>query len=244
MQLFSILGQRCDLAPADRPHCYPDAVIREATHADERFPSGITGCPVAKLREFLDEPLQTPSFAAVLREAEGATRGSEGYGAAKKVLVQYVTIRAFRPEIVVETGGANGVSSSYLLLAMEKNAAGRLHSIDIGEASYLPPGKTTGWIVPQFLKHRWDFRIGDSKVLLPRLVAELRATDVFIYDSLQVYDHMLWEYRTAYPYLRAGGLLFSDDALWNNAFPEFVAEVGARQHAVVRGVGFLKKPAA
>jgi hypothetical protein len=39
-------------------------------------------------------------------------------------------------------------------------------------------------------------------------------------------------------------LLFSDDALWNNAFPEFVAEVGARQHAVVRGVGFLKKPAA
>jgi len=84
----------------------------------------------------------------------------------------------------------------------------------------------------------------DSKVLLPRLLAELRATDVFIHDSLHVYDHMLWEYRTAYPYLRAGGLLFSDDALWNNAFPEFVAEVGASLHAVVRGVGFLKKPAA
>jgi len=223
------------------------SLLREATHADERFLSGITGCPVARLREFLDEPLQTPSFAAVLREAEAATRGSEGYGAdlyAKKVLVQYAAIRAFRPEIVVETGVANGVSSSYLLLAMEKNAAGRLHSIDIGAASYLPPGKTTGWIVPQFLKHRWDFRIGDSKLLLPGLLAELRATDVFIHDSLHVYDHMLWEYRAAYPYLRAGGLLFSDDALWNNAFPEFVAEVGARQHAVVRGVGFLKKPAA
>jgi hypothetical protein len=222
------------------------SLLREATHADERFLSGITGCPVAKLREFLDEPLQTPSFAAVLREAEAATRGSEGYGAdlyAKKVLVQYAAIRAFRPEIVVETGVANGVSSSYLLLAMEKNGAGRLHSIDIGDASYLPPGKTTGWIVPQFLKHRWDFRVGDSKILLPKLLAEIGVTDVFIHDSLHEYDHMLWEYRTAYPYLRLGGLLFSDDALWNNAFPEFAKEVNARQQAVVRGVGFLKKPA-
>ena len=221
------------------------SLIREAIHADERFLSGITGCPVAKLREFLDEPLETPAFAAVLREAEAATQGSESYGAdlyAKKVLVQYAAIRAFRPEVVIETGVANGVSSCYLLLAMEKNGNGRLHSIDIGDASYLPPGKTTGWIVPQFLKHRWDFRVGDSKILLPRLLAELGSTDVFIHDSLHVYDHMLWEYRTAYPYLRAGGLLLSDDALWNNAFPEFAKEVNARQQAVVRGVGFLKKP--
>jgi len=57
------------------------SLLREATHADERFLSGITDCPVAKLRGFLDEPLQTPSFAAVLREAEAATRGSRDYGA-------------------------------------------------------------------------------------------------------------------------------------------------------------------
>jgi hypothetical protein len=222
------------------------SLLREATHADERFLSGITDCPVAKLRGFLDEPLQTPSFAAVLRGAEAATRGAQDYGAdlfAKKVLVQYAAVRALRPETVVETGVANGISSSYLLLAMEKNGAGRLHSIDIGDASYLPPGKIAGWMVPQFLKQRWDFRIGDSKLLLPDLLAELGTVDVFIHDSLHVYDHMLWEYRTAYPYLRVGGLLFSDDALWNNAFSEFASEVRARQQAVVRGVGFLKKPA-
>jgi len=235
------------LFAARHPAYVVRCLIREATQADERFLSTITGCPAAKLREFLDEPLETPSFASVLREAEAATHGSEGYGAdlyAKKVLVQYAAIRAFRPEMVVETGVANGVSSSYVLLAMEKNGVGRLHSIDIGDASYLPPGKATGWMVPPFLKHRWDFRIGDSKVLLPKLLVELGATDVFIHDSLHVYDHMFWEYRTAFPYLREGGLLFSDDALWNNAFLDFAAEVGARQHAVVRGVGFLKKPVA
>lgn len=222
------------------------SLLREATHADEKFLSELTGCPVSRLREFLDEPLRTPEFAAVLHNAEIATRGSDGYGAdlyAKKVLVQYAAIRAFRPGIVVETGVANGVSSSYLLLAMEKNGVGKLHSIDIGDNSYVPAGKTTGWIVPEFLKRRWDFRIGDSKVLLPKLLEELGSIDVFIHDSLHVYDHMLWEYRAAFPYLRPGGLLFSDDALWNKAFPEFAAEARARQHGVVRGVGFLKKNA-
>jgi len=221
------------------------SLLREATHADEKFLSDLTGCPVGKLREFLDEPLNTPEFAAVLREAEMATRGSEGYGAdlyAKKVLVQYAAVRAFRPATVVETGVANGVSSSYLLLAVKKNGVGKLHSIDIGDNSYVPAGKTTGWIVPEFLRPLWDFRIGDSKLLLPQLLSELGSIDVFIHDSLHVYDHMLWEYRAAYPYLRAGGLLFSDDALWNKAFPEFAAEVRAKQHAIVRGVGFLKKP--
>jgi hypothetical protein len=36
-------------------------------------------------------------------------------------------------------------------------------------------------------------------------------------DGLHTYDHMLWEYRTAFPYLRPDGLLFSDDAAWNSA---------------------------
>lgn len=222
------------------------SLLREATHADEKFLSDLTGSPVARLREFLDEPLRTPEFASVLRSAEIATRGSGGYGAdlyAKKVLVQYAAVRAFRPATVVETGVANGVSSSYLLLAMENNGVGKLHSIDIGDNSYVPAGKTTGWIVPDFLKPRWDFRIGDAKLLLPKILQELGSIDVFVHDSLHVYDHMLWEYRAAYPYIRSDGLLFSDDALWNKAFSDFAAEVQAKKQAVVRGVGFLKKPA-
>jgi len=221
------------------------ALLRELTHADERFLSAITGCSVGKLRAFLDEPFQDATFARGLQAAIEASESSLDFGAdpyAKKVLVQYATVRACEPEIIVETGVANGISSSYLMLAVQKNGRGRLHSIDIGGQDHLPAGKKVGWAVPDYLRQSWDLRIGDSRILLPRLLLELGTIDVFIHDSLHVYEHMLWEYRTAYPHLRTGGLLFSDDALWNKAFPEFAAEVSARQNAIVRGVGILKKP--
>jgi hypothetical protein len=52
---------------------------------------------------------------------------------------------------------------------------------------------------------------------------------------------MIWEYREAYPYLQPGGLLFSDEALWNNAFTEFSREIHASQSRILHGVGFLRK---
>ena len=86
-------------------------------------------------------------------------------------------------------------------------------------------------------------RVGDSKVLLPALLRELRRSDVFIHDSLHTYDHMLWEFRAAYPFLPDGGLLFADDALWNDAFWEFKREVNAKDGEIIRGVGYLRKDA-
>jgi len=55
-----------------------------------------------------------------------------------------------------------------------------------------------------------------------------------IHDSLHTYEHMLWEFRQAYPHLPAGGLLFSDDAKWNSAFPEFAFEVRALRAKILR----------
>jgi hypothetical protein len=52
---------------------------------------------------------------------------------------------------------------------------------------------------------------------------------------------MLWEFETAYPYLPPGGLLFSDDALWNDAFHDFARKAGAQEARILRGVGFLRK---
>ena len=220
------------------------ALYRELTLADERFLSAITGVSPRKIRSYLDEPIHTSDFAARLREVEADFRALEIQSAdlyAKRVLVQYTAVRAFQPEIVVETGVANGVSSAYLLLALQKNGRGTLHSIELGDPRFLPAGRPPGWIVPDWLKPRWDLRIGDSRDLLPRLLTELRSIDIFIHDSLHTYDQMLWEYRAAFPYLRPGGLLFSDDAAWNPAFPEFAREVAADHSRVLRGVGFLRK---
>jgi hypothetical protein len=83
--------------------------------------------------------------------------------------------------------------------------------------------------------------VDDSRTILPGLLEEIGFTDVFIHDSLHTYEHMLWEYRVAYPHLRAGGLLFSDDARWNSAFTEFALEVAAPRGEIFRGVGFLQK---
>jgi len=155
--------------------------------------------------------------------------------------LHYATIRALKPKVVVETGVANGVSSAYLLLALEKNDGGALYSIEAGDRNYLPPGRENGWVVPKSLRDRWVLRIGDAKDLLPKVLAEIQPIDVFIHDSLHSYEHMSWEFRAVFPYLRAGGILISDDASWNRAFPDFAAEVAAKEWQIVRGVGFLWK---
>ena len=95
--------------------------------------------------------------------------------------------------------------------------------------------------MPEWLRPAWRLHLGDSRDVLPPLLAELGRIDLFIHDSLHTYDHMLWEYRAAWPFLRPGGLLFSDDALWNAAFTEFYQEVKAKHARVLSGVGFLQK---
>jgi predicted O-methyltransferase YrrM len=220
------------------------SLYREITLADERFLSTITGVSARQIRTFLGEPIHTPEFAARLRETDATFRNLKIQSAdlyAKKVLLQYMAIRAIQPETVVETGVANGVSSAHILLALQKNERGTLHSIGLNDPQYLPVGKPLGWIVPESLKSRWNLLIGDSRTLLPTLLAKLGTIDIFIHDSLHTYDHMLWEYRVAFPYLRPGGLLFSDDAAWNSAFPEFCQEVAAKHGRILRGVGFLQK---
>jgi predicted O-methyltransferase YrrM len=226
------------------PRYVMSSLYRELTSADESFLSTITNVSTRNLRSFLEEPSQTKSFSDCLHEAKDTFKTLKIQSAdlyAKKVLLQYASIRALRPAIVVETGIANGVSSAYLLLALKANSYGTLYSIGLDDKHFLPAGKSLGWVIPEELRPRWRLLVGDSREVLPRLLGEIGAIDVFVHDSLHTYDHMLWEYRVAYPELRRGGLLFSDDALWNSAFMDFAHEVGARHAKILRGVGFLQK---
>lgn len=97
---------------------------------------------------------------------------------------------------------------------------------------YLPV-KCQGWIIPRGLRSRWNLVLGDAKQILPILVKRLNNIDVFIHDSLHTYEHMIFEFKTTWPYLRHGGLLVSDDACANNAFTDFNSEVSARSGAKV-----------
>ena len=229
---------------AQHPGYAVKAVLRDLLAVDERFLAALSGTATSEFRKFLGEPIQDRRFHQHLRSVQSQFEGTSSIGAdlyAKRVLMQYAVIRAFNPDCILETGIANGVSSAYLLLALERNRRGALYSIDVNDGSFLPSGKEVGWVVPAWLRQRWTVRLGDARELLPSVLAELKSLDVFIHDSLHTYDHMKFEYQQAYPYLRDGGILISDDALWNPAFKEFSDGVGAPMARVLRGVGFLQK---
>jgi predicted O-methyltransferase YrrM len=120
----------------------------------------------------------------------------------------YYLVRALRPRIVVETGVCYGASSSYILEALDANGKGELYSIDLGNAKDEPPND---FFVPRRLRRRWHLLIGDCKKLLAPLLAHLAEVDMFHHDSLHTYEHMMWEYETAFPRLSPTGVLSSHD---------------------------------
>ena len=169
-------------------------------------------------------------------------------------MVYYVLVRLMRPSLVVETGVCDGLSSRFLLLAMKRNDRGFLHSIDVPngdfdlgqgrgrQKNFLPDGYEVGWQVPVSLRDRWKLHLGDAKDLLPPLLETLGTIDIFIHDSLHSYEHMLFEFSTAWPHLRYGGILISDDIEENVAFPEFSASVKCPSLRFNFRVGAIRKP--
>ena len=156
----------------------------------------------------------------------------------------YVTVRAVKPGVIVETGVASGLSSAHILRALAANGTGTLHSIDlpnVQQGSVLPEGRTSGWIVPDSLRGRWQLHIGDTRELLPDLLGTLGRVDIFLHDSDHSYEAMSFEFEQAFPRLEYGGLLMSDDTHLHTARDDFCAKHGLRPTRVGR-LGVTRKP--
>jgi len=157
----------------------------------------------------------------------------------------YALVRAAKPRLVVETGVASGLSSAHILRALDRNGIGTLHSIDLPNVqagSILPAGRTSGWIVPESLRDRWQLRLGDTRVILPSLLKSLDRLDLFLHDSDHSYEAMLFEFEQAYPKLEPAGLLLSDDTHIHSAWDDFCAKHGLRPGRVGH-LGVTRKPA-
>lgn len=130
----------------------------------------------------------------------------------------YALTRLSRARTIVETGVLYGGSSAYFLAALERNGDGHLFSFDLPRDG---TPEDTGNLVPDSLRHRWTLTLGDARSTLPAFFEDVSEIDLFNHDSLHLYSHMLWEYRTAWQHIRPGGLLTSHDVLLNPAFPRF-----------------------
>jgi len=129
-------------------------------------------------------------------------------------------IRHLRPRNVVETGVLHGVTSRFILEALERNGVGHLWSID------LPPMEPVwqdeiGIAVGDRFRSRWSYIKGTSKRRLPGLLSSLGQIDLFIHDSLHSEQNVRFEVDRAFAALRPGGAIVVDDIDANWAFRTF-----------------------
>lgn len=134
----------------------------------------------------------------------------------------YVACRLARPENVVETGVAHGVSTAFILEALRVNGRGRLFSIDLPPLRGHEAG-SVGAAVPEDLRDRWELLTGATRLVLPRLMRRLDGVGVFVHDSLHTYRTMRMEFDTIWPRLGAEAVVIADDIEGNGAFADFVA---------------------
>jgi predicted O-methyltransferase YrrM len=167
----------------------------------------------------------------------------------------YALVRETSPAVCVETGVCNGVSTTVILAALERNGHGRLCSIDHPEhagaacaadafwpgkgGAVVPSGQEPGWLVPERLRPRWTLTLGRSQDALPPLLAQLGAIDFFLHDGEHSPACMRFEYDAAWPRLREGGVLASDDVTWNTEFDEFARRAGRQPIPLAHNIAFL-----
>lgn len=158
-----------------------------------------------------------------------------------------------RPNIVVETGVCNGMSSLAILEAINDTGS-TLYSVDLPEfpesdaekfwsgkgGSVVPPGKRPGWAIPDNLRDNWELRLGNSLYRLPDLMEELDKVDIFVHDSEHSYEMMMFEFCLAWKQLKHGGYLICDDHSWNNAFHDFAREKNLTKHRI-GSLGLIQK---
>jgi predicted O-methyltransferase YrrM len=144
-------------------------------------------------------------------------------------LVLYTLTRALQPEVVVETGTANGWSSVIFLSALVKNDSGTLHSFDVRS--------DVGGLIDPAERERWQLHLLGTGTLqeFDAELAKLSPIGVFFHDSDHSYLHMRLELRLAGRRMAPGGALTSDDVSLSHAYIEACEELGLAPRLLVDG---------
>ena len=126
----------------------------------------------------------------------------------------YCLVKALKPQFIVETGVANGVTTNAIMKAIESNKNnGVLHSFDIlSETSKAYDGIGN-----------WNFHLLKSRRTHESLIKEIEKLprpDLWVHDSNHGYRSQKFEYLLAFKSLKNGGILISDDVDASSAWAE------------------------
>ena len=156
----------------------------------------------------------------------------------------YHLCRILKPKNVIETGVAYGISSSYILQALEDNKFGKLYSID----SIFRPWQTKemiGSIIPKELRVRWQLVIGKSTEKLENILMKINDLDIFIHDSSHTYENMMFEFNIIIKNIKKEGIIISDDIIDNDAFHDFTTSNNVKKYVIKvegnQGLGIIIK---
>jgi len=233
--------------------------MEEETDADPGWVSELSGSPRDACEGAIEEARrQKRLFGHLSREHRREGRAS--YVEIDAPLGLHALVRLLGPQHVVEVGVSSGVSSAYLLHAMEMNGRGTLHSVDLpkrlpaqkdGRAPprsswALPLGRESGWAVPFSLRKRWDLRIGDKAEVLPLFAKELPRIDLIVYDVPHRDRTTKDEFRALDPLVPSGGIAIVDHGPGGElcgALRGWARRAGAEPHGR-RGLGLygFQKP--
>jgi Methyltransferase domain len=157
--------------------------------------------------------------------AKDITVGPESFlgwndGDAALVRAIWCLVRHLRPRNVIETGVAHGITSRFILEAMERNEVGHLWSIDRPPLSHVWHDQV-GIAVGRRFPTRWSYIRGPSRLRLPPLLSKLGEIDLFVHDSLHSERNVRFEMDHAWAALRPGCAIVVDDVDLNFGFHTF-----------------------
>jgi predicted O-methyltransferase YrrM len=217
----------------------------------QNFVRSLTNADEAEIQKYIYEIMEDNKFHDSIAAKANSGSGDKPFSFRMLAVdvssrtALYVLCRTLKPDVVVETGVASGMSSAFILRALDKNAKGKLHSIDVpwhtvkqiwqrnpaDEPIHEQPIETkSGWIIPERLKERWDLTLGKTSEKLPALLKKIAPVDIFFHDSAHVYENMIWEFQTIWPNLRKGGIMMAHNIDKHSAFADFEKSVGGTSY--------------
>jgi hypothetical protein len=170
--------------------------------------------------------LMTDIGARLATKGLGSGRHTYGwYSDAEKSLCRAVwcTVLHTRPEVVIETGVAHGVTSRVVLEALRRNDRGHLWSIDLPHPLDRQLHAETGAAITDDCRARWSYLEGSSRHRLPSLVAEVGQVWMFIHDSLHTAKNTLFEMEQTASAMPPGGIMLVDDIAGHDGFAKFAS---------------------